>query len=182
MSRLKNRLPVTLLTVTFTALLTWLLVIIDPLDSEKSEPEQPSSTAKKNDGNTQAEPPVTIEAEEMKQNEVDTDKATLNAMIIHFSSGTELKVEDLGLVIQAAQILQKNEEFGLLVTGYSDPEGTEASNLEMGMKRAETVESILLKQGISDDRLIIRSKGEQNLVDRVDLALNRRVEFKVVML
>ena len=52
----------------------------------------------------------------------------------------------------------------LTVTGNTDLVGTAEYNKALGMKRAEIVGKYLEAKGINSDRIIIESKGEDNLL------------------
>lgn len=69
------------------------------------------------------------------------------------------------------------------VMGHTDDAGTDEFNLELGMKRAEHIRTILVKNGIDKSRISIESKGEREPVASNDTEegarLNRRAMLEV---
>jgi outer membrane protein OmpA-like peptidoglycan-associated protein len=69
----------------------------------------------------------------------------------------------------------------VVVIGHADQRGDEATNLELGLRRADAVVGYLGSRGIDGSRLSARSVGEADLLtaggDEASLALNRRTEF-----
>lgn len=64
-----------------------------------------------------------------------------------------------------------------LLEGHCDPLGSEAYNIGLGEKRAQSVWSYLKSIGLSEDKMNIISYGEEQLFSNDDNALNRRVNF-----
>ncbi|WP_194139580.1 OmpA family protein [Flavobacterium hungaricum] len=80
---------------------------------------------------------------------------------------------------EIAKILKSNKDIDLNITGYTCDIGTEARNLEIGMKRAQAVSDYLQNKGIEAIRMHLFSKGESEpLVPNTPVEnrlLNRRV-------
>ncbi len=80
------------------------------------------------------------------------------------------------------EVLDKNPEFKIYLTGHADKTGNESRNWELAMKRAKSVEDYLVKKGISRDRIYTISKGENDpkvsASDESYYQVNRRVEFE----
>ncbi|HZV68922.1 MAG TPA: OmpA family protein [Saprospiraceae bacterium] len=55
--------------------------------------------------------------------------------------------------------LKENPETFLLIQGYTDETGTFVHNLDLSKKRAESVSKILVRDGISADRIVTSGKG-----------------------
>ena len=68
-----------------------------------------------------------------------------------------------------------------LVIGHTDTKGTKEYNLELSQKRAEAVKTILIRLGISSEKIKILGKGESKLLvrtkDETKHPANRRVEI-----
>lgn len=81
-----------------------------------------------------------------------------------------------------AEVLQANPTILVDIEGHTDPRASDAYNLELGRRRARAARDYLLRQGIANERMTIRSLGERQLLtpgrDRVDYARDRRVEFR----
>jgi len=91
---------------------------------------------------------------------------------------------------QAQQILNTKADYlransGIMVTveGHCDNRGTEAYNIALGERRAESVKSFLVDLGISANRLKTISYGEERPIamgqDEASWAKNRRAQFMV---
>lgn len=83
--------------------------------------------------------------------------------------------------ILAAIILRESKDIG--IHGHSDRVGSAEKNLELSLRRAIAVESLLLENDISPDCLEVASHGEGNplvpTLDEVAEPRNRRVEVVV---
>jgi OOP family OmpA-OmpF porin len=84
----------------------------------------------------------------------------------------------------AAEIIQKNPQIPMVViAGHTDSKGTDAYNMDLGKRRAESVKQLLIKFGAPPEKLEVISFGktrpiEDNSTDE-GRARNRRVEFHV---
>jgi peptidoglycan-associated lipoprotein len=69
------------------------------------------------------------------------------------------------------------------VEGHCDERGTEAYNIALGERRAESVKNFLVDMGISANRLKTISYGEERPIamgqDEASWAKNRRAQFMV---
>ncbi len=69
-----------------------------------------------------------------------------------------------------------------IIIGHADTKGTKEYNKILSFKRAETVKSILIQEGINDSIIKILGKGEESLAiptaDEVKHPANRRAEIK----
>lgn len=94
----------------------------------------------------------------------------------------ELLPESFPQLDRAAAILKN--KWGVTrveVGGHTDGRGSEALNLALSQRRAETVRAYLISQGLSPDRLVARGYGKTLPVADNDTdagrARNRRVEL-----
>jgi len=65
----------------------------------------------------------------------------------------------------------------VILEGHCDPLGSEAYNIGLGERRAQTVYNYLLSLGISPDKMSLVSYGEEKPISETDNSLNRRVNF-----
>lgn len=83
-----------------------------------------------------------------------------------------------------ADILHRNKDFKLLITGHTDNTGSEEYNMELSLKRANAVRRKLVDMGIDPKRLATRGLGEsQPLVPNdtdENKKQNRRTEFMII--
>lgn len=65
----------------------------------------------------------------------------------------------------------------IILEGHCDPLGSEAYNVGLGERRAQSVFNYLISLGLREDQMSIVSYGEERLFSETDNALNRRVNF-----
>jgi outer membrane protein OmpA-like peptidoglycan-associated protein len=100
-------------------------------------------------------------------------------------SGTIIGKESFDVIAEVAQALKDNPQIKKLrVEGHTDSVGNDAANLKLSQKRADSVMSALLKQGIDPGRLEAVGFGETRPIASNGTASgraeNRRTEFNVV--
>ncbi|MGC4097275.1 MAG: OmpA family protein [Nitrospira sp.] len=82
-----------------------------------------------------------------------------------------------------ADMLRQHEDYGVLIQGYTDQQGSASYNKQLGMKRAETVKAELVSAGIAEHRIQTVSLGEEGVLctDNSDTCrhMNRRVHLEV---
>jgi len=82
-----------------------------------------------------------------------------------------------------AQLAADHPTAIVTITGFTDSDGSEASNQVLSLERAQAVADWLEGEGVSPKRLIIEGKGERHPEAPNDTpehkALNRRVEITV---
>jgi len=75
----------------------------------------------------------------------------------------------------------KNKISNYIIVGHTDTKGTNQYNLKLSLKRAETIKTIFLQEGIEKENINILGKGEGFLAvytaDEVAHPANRRVEI-----
>lgn len=82
-----------------------------------------------------------------------------------------------------ADMLKQHEDYGVLIQGYTDQQGSVSYNKQLGMKRAETVKAELTSAGIAEHRIKTVSLGEEGVLcmDISDVCrhMNRRVHLEL---
>ena len=111
------------------------------------------------------------------------EKAFVNE-IIHFSFDSALLSDQAQQILNSkADYLRVNSDVTVTVEGHCDARGTEAYNIALGEKRAESVKNFLVDLGISANRLNTVSYGEERPIamgqDEASWAKNRRAQFAV---
>lgn len=77
-----------------------------------------------------------------------------------------------------ARIMKDNDNINFSIVGFCDHTGSDAYNMKLSQKRAETVKDELVnKYGIDEDRLSCDWKGKNNPFADTKLSINRRVSF-----
>ncbi len=127
------------------------------------------------------------QAEDM-QRQIDAlqAKATERGLVLTlgdvlFTSGrADLKVGAAGNLDRLVAFLNQNPERSVEIEGHTDNVGSDDSNLGLSQRRADSVKSFLVRQGIDSRRIASTGKGEhQPVADNQSEAgrqQNRRVE------
>lgn len=82
-----------------------------------------------------------------------------------------------------AEFLKSNPDWGVLVQGHTDQQGSSSYNQVLGLKRAEAVKQELIAFGVGEQAIKAVSLGEQGVIciDKSDYCrrLNRRVHLEL---
>lgn len=118
---------------------------------------------------------------DIKQKLVTEGQVASNGILFPFDSD-KVKPESFGVLNNVAQALQSNPDMKLRIIGHTDSDGIGLSNLDLSMRRAESVKEILVQDfNIEENRLVTEGKGESQPMVENDTpthkAENRRVEF-----
>lgn len=87
--------------------------------------------------------------------------------------------EGQGLLNAKAEWLNNNPDIAVIIEGHCDKKGTNAYNLALGDRRANSVKSYMVDLGVSASRMTTISYGEERPVDPGDDAKNRRARFVI---
>ena len=86
-------------------------------------------------------------------------------------------------IASIASYMKKHPNLFIFVSGHCDERASEAYNLALGTRRANTIRSLLVKKGVNSNRIYTISFGKEMPVDSghtpKSWAKNRRVEFKI---
>ncbi len=92
-----------------------------------------------------------------------------------------IKPESMGVINSIYKILNDNPDLKFSVEGHTDSDGDKAFNQTLSENRAQSVMNMLIKMGISANRLSFKGFGESEPIDSNSSpegkANNRRVEF-----
>lgn len=95
----------------------------------------------------------------------------------------ELTDESRALVPKVLEALRNRPFPDVAVIGHTDTTGTPAGNIELGLRRANTIRTLLIEAGIGADVIEVTSHGEADLLvktaNQVLEPRNRRVEITV---
>ena len=112
-------------------------------------------------------------------------KKTAHGMVITLSDvlfGTDLSrlsAQGMRSVQKLATLLQDNPQRTVLVEGFTDSTGSEAHNLGLSERRADTVRDALLSMGVAQSRVATHGYGEALPVAANDTAANRQLNRRV---
>ncbi len=92
-----------------------------------------------------------------------------------------VKTESMGVINYVVKMMTEHPELKFSVEGHTDSDGEESFNKKLSEARAKAVVDIMVKLGISQDRLISKGYGETKPLSLTETpegkAQNRRVEF-----
>jgi len=107
------------------------------------------------------------------------------ADLVYFDFGSfELKPESYELLNKFAVELKRDPELKLQIIGHTDDIGSENFNLELSLKRANSVKQYFILKGCNPENIQTSGKGKNeplnNNITENDRAKNRRVEFSFI--
>jgi len=116
------------------------------------------------------------------RNKLITEGKFVTSGILFDVNSDKIKPESYGVMKDIANVLTENSSVRVKIIGHTDADGSDADNLALSKKRAESVKTSLTKDfGIEVARLETDGKGESQPVDKNTTAEgkanNRRVEF-----
>lgn len=86
-------------------------------------------------------------------------------------------------IFDIADYMKKNPNSYVFVEGHCDERASEAYNLALGTRRANTIRNLLIKKGVNANNVYTISYGKEMPADprgsKEAWAKNRRVEFKI---
>jgi peptidoglycan-associated lipoprotein len=140
-----------------------------------SEMLKKASTLNQAEASTSHTPPVTAPAMSMPD--------ILHSDILFEVGRKGLTDEGTAQLAAHADMLKHHEEYGVLIQGYTDQQGSAGYNKQLGLKRAETVKAGLVNAGIDEHRIKVVSLGEAGVlcVDASEVCrrINRRVHLEI---
>jgi len=131
------------------------------------------------------------QAKQMQEDRLRAEEAAREAAgaafvneIIHFSFDSALLSDQAQQTLNdKADYLRTNSGVTVTVEGHCDERGTDAYNIALGERRAESVKNFLVDLGISANRLNIVSFGEERPIaieqNEASWAKNRRAQFVI---
>ncbi|MEJ2095886.1 MAG: peptidoglycan-associated lipoprotein Pal [Deltaproteobacteria bacterium] len=122
-------------------------------------------------------------AEEMERAKMAARQMFMNEDIYFEFDSSVLLPMAREVLSRKAQWLRENPNASIIIEGHCDERGTNAYNIALGERRAESAKSFLVDSGIDDVRLTTISYGEERPVDpghnEEAWAKNRRAHFVI---
>jgi len=111
-------------------------------------------------------------------------KITLQADTLYDFDKATLKPEGMATLDKIAKDLSKIKLEVIIAVGNTDSVGTDAYNMALGQRRAQSVKAYLVSKGVDGSRIYTESKGKSNPVasnaTAEGRAKNRRTDIEVV--
>jgi outer membrane protein OmpA-like peptidoglycan-associated protein len=104
---------------------------------------------------------------------------------VYFDTANDvILARSFALLDQVAAVMNAYPEITLLsVEGHTDNRGEEASNLDLSLRRAQSVVNYLIRKGVAGNRLVAKGYGETRPLDPADTEAaweaNRRVDVLI---
>ena len=115
---------------------------------------------------------------------VTQSKITLQADTLYDFDKATLKAEGMATLDKIARDLSKIKLEVVIAVGNTDSVGTDAYNMALGQRRAQSVKAYLVRKGVDGSRVYTESKGKSNPVasnaTAEGRAKNRRTDIEVV--
>lgn len=122
-------------------------------------------------------------AEEMERAKMAARQMFMNEDIYFEFDSSVLLPMAREVLSRKAQWLRENPNASIIIEGHCDERGTNAYNIALGERRAESAKSFLVDTGIDEVRLTTISYGEERPVDpghnEEAWAKNRRAHFVI---
>jgi len=114
------------------------------------------------------------------------EKIKENPLVLYFRSGEsnlDLSVEQREKIAAISQYLDKAEDASCIVTGHTDNTGLRATNMKLGIERANKMKDYLIQNGIAADKIEVASKGPDSPIasnkTEEGRSKNRRTEVTI---
>ena len=126
---------------------------------------------------------ITIETSGPKDDYINYDSQAVfaNATIYFEFDKSNLTSKSIQTLKSAVNALKENSSIKITLAGHADERGTREYNLALGQRRAEIVSDYLVLNGIQNQRITVKSYGEERPAvigqDEQSYAKNRRVDI-----
>ena len=127
---------------------------------------------------------VSVNDDENKADEVydySSKDIMANAVVYFDFDQYTLSSKSIQTLRSIAQVMEDNKDLEITVSGHADERGTREYNLALGQRRGEAVRDYLLLNGISKNRITVKSYGEEYPLvkgsNESSWAKNRRAEI-----
>lgn len=127
---------------------------------------------------------VSVEDDKNKTDEVYdySSKAIMANAVVYFDFDQyTLSSKSIQTLRSISQVMEDNKDLEITVSGHADERGTREYNLALGQRRGEAVRDYLLLNGISKNRITVKSYGEEYPLvkgsNESSWAKNRRAEI-----
>lgn len=113
-------------------------------------------------------------------------ESSSNTATIRFPFGSSQSVNDPEITDYLNKVAQRVVASGekIRITGHTDSEDSDAFNMALGERRAQSVADILIRKGVNPAKILIRSRGEREPIASNETEegrkQNRRTELEII--
>jgi peptidoglycan-associated lipoprotein len=111
-------------------------------------------------------------------------RSVITATIFFDYDASDIRDDARPLLEAKVPVLAANPGVRLRISGHADDRGSDEYNLALGQRRAAALKRWLGQRGITEDRILLASYGEERpactTVDETCWVKNRRAEFEIV--
>lgn len=119
---------------------------------------------------------VTMEGEKVK--------VVLPEAVLFKVNSADMNKDYFPILAKMATVLNKYKKTSILITGFTDASGTDAYNLDLSKKRAESAKKVLVDNEVYEPRIYTWGLGSKNPVadnkTEDGKKQNRRVEYVIM--
>lgn len=147
--------------------------------------EEPPSTAAQSGGGEAAAAPQeqAMSQEQLAREGMMSAEEALKTIYFDFDK-SDIREDQRETLKQNAEWLKTNSGVVIQIEGHCDERGTNEYNLALGQRRADSTKNFLVSLGISAERILTITYGEEKPVDpghdETAWAKNRRAQFVTV--
>ena len=104
---------------------------------------------------------------------------------VHFNTDEHIirNKDEVATLIRLADHLRKHPNLYIVIEGHTDERASASYNMALGMRRANSVRSFLVKSGADADRIFTISRGKEQPIalghTPDQWKVNRRAEFRI---
>lgn len=107
----------------------------------------------------------------------------IETLVLFDFDSANLRAEDLDIITQTGEFLQRNSTLNIRITGYTDSTGTDEYNQELSMERAESVRQALAEEfGIDISRMELTGMGKADPIASNQTLEGREDNRRAVMI
>ncbi|MCP4745504.1 MAG: peptidoglycan-associated lipoprotein Pal [Desulfobacteraceae bacterium] len=123
-------------------------------------------------------------AQQRREDELRRKEMEFSSEDVYFEfDSSTLQSSAQRILTDKADYMIAKPEIGVTIEGHCDERGTEAYNMALGERRADSAKSFIVNMGVDDSRVNIISYGEEKPMDtggdEEAWAKNRRAHFEV---
>lgn len=142
-----------------------------PVEEPKVEESKPEETKPAEEPKQEApqpevrepditQPPKADETPQEKEVRIERINEFLQPIFFNFDKSF-IRKDQIPVLEKSLEVLKANSDLYILLGGHADPPGTNAYNMRLSQRRAETVRKWLVDHGIDPNRITIVAYGEE---------------------